>query len=124
MTRRTVLRSMGALALAGLPLAAADLSGKWTGTAGTSERSENVLLILRVNGSYVAGSLGPNEDRRFPIEQGKLAGNKVTFQLTGPNDAIFKFELTWDGDTLKGPCTRSLDGHTENGSIDLKRTDS
>jgi len=127
MTRRTVLRSMGALALAGLPLAAADLSGKWVGTATTPERSEDVMLTLRLEGSHVEGSLGPSDgrnDRQFPIEQGKLDGNKLTFQLTGPNLAIFKFELTWEGDTLKGPCSRTLEGHTENGTIDLKRADS
>ena len=127
MTRRSVLRSMGALALAGLPLAAADLSGKWTGTATTPDRSEDVLLVLRVNGSYVEGTLGPGDgqnDRRFSIEQGKLQGNKLTFQLTGPNGAIFKFDLTWESDTLKGPCSRSLEGHTETGTIDLKRADS
>lgn len=124
MTRRTALRSVGALALAGLRLSAADLSGKWTGTATTPERSENVLLILRVNGSYVAGSLGPNEDRRFPIEQGKLDGHKLTFQLTGPKEAVFHFELTWEGDSLKGPCSRSIEGHTETGTLELKRADS
>jgi hypothetical protein len=115
---------MGALALAGLPLTAQNLSGNWRGTANAAERSENVWLILRVSGAYVAGSLGPNEDRRFPIEQGKLDGNKLTFQLTGPNEAVFRFALTWEGDSLKGPCTRTLDGHTENGTIELKRSDS
>jgi hypothetical protein len=124
MTRRNALRSMGALALATLRAAVADLNGKWRGTATTPERSENVLLILRVNGAYVAGSLGPNEDRRFPIENGRLDGNQVTFQLTGPKEAHFKFELTLDGDSLKGSCSRSLDGQTENGTLELKRADS
>jgi hypothetical protein len=123
MTRRTALRWVGALALAGLQLSAADLNGNWRGTATTPEGSENLLLILRVNGSYVGGSMGPNEDRRFPIEQGKLDGKKLTFQLTGPDEAIFKFELTWEGDSLKGPCSRTLEGHTTSGTIELKRTD-
>jgi hypothetical protein len=128
MTRRTVLRSLCALASAALTGSAAELSGKWTGTATTPESSENVLLILRVNGSYVEGSLGPSDGRndppRFPIEQGKLDGNKVSFQLTGPNKAVFKFELTWEGDSLRGPCTRTLEGQTEHGTVELKRAGS
>ena len=124
MTRRNLFCSIAALALATLPLAAADVNGKWTGTATTPERSEDVIVVLRVTGSYVAGSVGPNEDRRFPIENGKLDGNKVTFQLTGPKDAIFHFELTLDGDTLKGPVSRSRDGHTDNGTMELKRAQS
>jgi|SRR5690242_3104578 len=121
MTRRSVLRCLPALAVVTLPLAAGDLNGRWTGTATTSDRSENVLVILRVWGAYVEGSLGPNEDRRFPIENGRFEGNKLTFQLTGPHEAVFHFDLTLDDNTLRGPCTRTLDGHTENGSIELKR---
>jgi len=124
MTRRNMLRSLTALAFATLPLAAADLNGKWTGTATTAERSENVMVILRATGSYVEGSLGPNEDRRFPIENGRLDGNKLTFQLTGPGGAVFHFELTLDGDSLKGPVSRTMDGQTENGTVELKRAES
>jgi hypothetical protein len=121
MTRRNVLRSLGALALATLPLGAADISGKWSGTAATPDQTEKVLLILKVDGASVEGSLGGDSDHRFPIENGRVDGGKVTFQLTGPKGAVFRFELTIDGDTMKGPCTRTVDGSTEHGTVDLKR---
>jgi hypothetical protein len=121
MTRRTVLCSLGALAITTLPLPAAEFSGKWSGTAATPDQTERVLLILKVDGTSVQGSLGGDNDHRFPIENGRVDGDKVTFQLTGPNGALFRFDLTIDRDTLKGPCTRTVNGATEHGTIDLKR---
>jgi hypothetical protein len=120
MTRRQALIIVAACTMI-VPLAAADLNGKWSGTASSSDGVETVLVILTASGSQVTGSLGPNEEKRYPIENGKLDGNKVSFDLTGPGGAVFHFDLTLDGDTLKGPCSRTRDGQTLTGSMDLKR---
>ena len=122
MTRRNTLRCLAAWVIATLPLAAAELDGKWTGTATSPNGNETILMILKTAGSEVSGSAGPNEDRQFPIENGRLEGNKFSFQLTGPNGGVFHFELTLDGDSLKGAGTRTLNGETQDGTIDLKRT--
>ena len=124
MTRRNTLRCLAAFALATLPLYAADLSGRWTGTATSPNGNETVLMILKVTGSEVSGSAGPSEDRQFPIDNGRLEGDKFTFQLTGPNGGVFHFELTLDGDTLKGSGSRTLNGETQSGTLDLKRAGS
>lgn len=124
MTPRNVLRCLAALALATLPLAAADLNGKWTGTATSPHGSEPLLLVLKVSGSQVTGSVGAKEERQFPIEKGNLDGNKLTFQVAGPEGAVFHFELILDGDSLKGSGSRTLNGETEAGMVELKRADS
>lgn len=67
------------------------------------------------------GSLGHDEDHLLPIQNGRVEGGKLTFQMTGPNDAVFGFELTLDGNSLKGTGTRTLDGRTLKGTVELKR---
>ena len=122
--RAIALRSLAALVLATLPLAAADLNGKWTGTASTEHGSEPVLLVVKVSGAEVTGSIGPGEERRFPIEKANFDSNKFTFQITGPEGAVFHFELTLDGDSLKGSGTRTFNGESETGTVELKRAES
>jgi hypothetical protein len=121
MTRRTALRWFTAFAITFLPLAAEDLSGKWSGTATSDHGTETVLLLLKISGSEVTGSIGPRDERQFPIENGRLDGGKLTFQLKGPEGATFQVELALDGDGLKGSGTRSLNGETQTSTLDLKR---
>ena len=83
-----------------------------------------VLLKLKVSGQEVSGSSGPTEDQLSTIENGRVEGKKLTFQFTGPGGANFRFELTLDGDSLKGSFVRSMGGNSENGTADLKRTGS
>lgn len=121
MTRRTTLRCLAAFALAILPLSAEDLNGRRTGTASGPDGSETVLLVLKTAGSGATGSVGPNEDRQFPIESGHFDGGKFTCNVKGPNGAAFHLQLTLDGDTWKGSGTRSLDGALPTSTPDLKR---
>ncbi len=74
------------LALVALPLDASDVSGKWSGTfeAVTNDgntRSEPLLLIFKQDGEKLTGSGGPNEAERHDMRDGKVVGDKITFEV-------------------------------------------
>ena len=121
MIRRNIVCSLAALLMTVLPLGAADLSGRWSGTVSVPDQTLQVLLTLKIDGASVQGSFGPTEDQQSPIESGRLEGTKVTFQVTGPGGGILHFELKVEEDTLKGALTRTMRGQTEHGTVDLKR---
>ena len=114
-----------ALVLAMLPVAApADVSGKWSGTfeAITDEgtRTQPLLLIFKQDGEKLTGSGGPNDSEQHPFENGKVDGDKVTFQVPLERGSI-SFDLTLAGDELKGDMTRSREGREQTAKVSLKR---
>ena len=83
-------------------LAAADVSGAWTGAAGSP-----IYLILKQEGNQVSGSGGPSAaEQMIRFENGKLEGDRLTFRA-GP----FQFDLKVDGDRMTGEA-RSEGGGT------------
>lgn len=91
------------LALLALPLAAAGVSGAWTGKTTPEQGNEETLYLkLQVAGSQVTGTVGPRASEQYAISEGKLEGNRITFQMTGLPKGVFHFDLTLDGDTLRG----------------------
>jgi hypothetical protein len=104
-----------------LPLLAADLNGKWAGTVNSPDGAEQVSLELKVTGAAVEGTIGPDAQKRLPIEKGHFEGDVFHFEISSPDGANISCDLTLQDDSLKGPCKRTADGKTENGTFDLKR---
>ncbi len=101
---------------------AADVSGKWTGTF-TPEEGEagQGTLILKQNGIEITGTGGPSDGEQMAISNGKIDGNKVTFEISHPSGMTMKMSLVLDGDTLKGDVTASRDGQTMKARMELTR---
>lgn len=90
------------LTLLALPVAAADFTGKWAGSAevktadGTSDGG-SAYADLRQKGNEITGSAGYDETHVAPIEKAKLDGNKLIFQVTLSGDdgtSVYKVSLT------------------------------
>ena len=68
-----------------LPLAAADINGKWTGKVefktpdGNTDGGE-AFADFKQSGETITGGAGQSEMEQVPIENGKLVGNKLTLQ--------------------------------------------
>lgn len=99
----------------------ADISGKWAGsvefkTPDGDTDSGGAYAVLKQNGQEVTGTAGPEEEQQFAIENGKLEGKKLTFQLSLPGDAgsrVFKLSLTLaSDDQMEG----DIEGLTNNGA--------
>jgi hypothetical protein len=63
---------------------AGDLTGKWSGSFKVDGGDHSVpqLFILKQDGNRLTGSGGPDESEQYPIENGKVEGDRVRFELT------------------------------------------
>lgn len=126
MTRRAVL-SLFALLLAIPTLHAApaqDLTGKWSGsfimTFNGDTRDDVAEMTLTQKGTVLTGTVGPNADQQWAIENGKVDGTKVTFDVTADGPVI-KFTLTLVDGRLKGDAAASMDGQSMTAKVDVGR---
>ena len=111
------------LTLATLSLAAADATGKWTGTItpqnvpGESE-GKPAYLVLKQDGATLTGTAGPNADEQFAITGGKVEDGRLTFQL---QEKSMSFDLKLQGDEITGDVTRDQDGEKQQAKLAVKR---
>ena len=115
-----------ALLLFTLP-AAVDVTGKWSGTfdvqtAQGDSRTSPIFMILKQEGGALSGSGGPNEGEQHPIQNGKIEGDRLTFEVSRDNGTIH-FDLRATETEIKGEMRRSRDGSTETAKVSLKRAD-
>jgi len=63
---------------------AGDLTGKWSGSFKVDGADHNVpqLFILKQDGNKLTGTGGPDDSEQYPIEGGKVEGDRVRFELT------------------------------------------
>ncbi|HEY3743563.1 MAG TPA: hypothetical protein VGL53_27145, partial [Bryobacteraceae bacterium] len=96
---------VGAVLLTGT-VSAADLSGKWSGTATakTPDGETNdgtAWVVLTQSGNALTGTAGPSADKQSPITDGKVDGDTVVFKVqVEDNVAVVTMRVV--GDTLKG----------------------
>ena len=102
------------------------LTGKWSGDFaelgpdGAVAKNSSAYMVLTVAGSTVTGTAGPDEEHQSEISSGRIEGTKVTFDLKrGPG--TLKFNLIFDGSTLKGTAMTERDGEKLTAKLDLKR---
>jgi hypothetical protein len=115
------------LLMLGLTLSAtaADVNGKWSGSFNITKpdgesKEETAFLVLKQNGTELTGTVGPREEEQFPIEKGKIEGDKITLEATA-DGAVIKFELVLAGDHIKGDANGSHDGQPMKAKLDVTR---
>lgn len=108
--------------IAAAGLMAADASGTWTGTLtpGDSTEGRPAYLVLRQDGAKLSGTAGPNADQQHTIENGKIEGDTLTFEVSGESGAM-KFNLKLAGDEINGTLTRDHDGEKQSATLAVKR---
>jgi hypothetical protein len=104
---------------------AGDLTGKWSGTFeelnpdGATRRAGGAYMDLKLSGQTVTGTAGQDAAGQHEIRNGKLMGTKLTFELV-PGHGIMKFDLIFDGESIKGSVSGDRDGQPMSGRVDLK----
>ena len=95
--------------------AAKGVAGKWIGsfviTLDGETREEKAHLELKLNGTELTGTGGPNA-KQWPIQNGKITGNQLTFEILTGGKQI-KFELSLENDQLKGTAKAEHEGRHE-----------
>ncbi|HVN04978.1 MAG TPA: hypothetical protein VMT86_11205 [Bryobacteraceae bacterium] len=120
---------ISALLLTAMTLTAGELTGKWSGkfdiTNSQGEtKPDSAVMTLKLDGTTVTGTAGPNEDQQWAIRKGKLENGKLTFEVVpeGGDGALLIFDLVFDGDTIKGTASGTGDGGEKmSAKLDLKR---
>ena len=106
-------------------LLAADLSGQWAGKTKLSidgqVQEDTMHLSLKQSGDRVTGTAGPTPDQQASIRNGKVDGNHVTFETPVPG-GVFQFDLTLEGDHLKGNIVANAQGQTIKATLDATRS--
>lgn len=82
---------------------AADLSGKWSGSFRADGADHDVpqLFILKQDGNKLTGSGGPNQSEQYPLENGKVEGDRVRFEIT-TGEWKFTYNLKADPGKMAG----------------------
>ena len=117
------------LLLTGFTLSAGELTGKWSGkfditTADGESKADSAVMNLKLDGTKVTGTAGPNEDQQWTIRNGKLEAGKLTFEVVpeGDNDkGSLVFDLVYDGETIRGPVSGHDGDNKLSAKVDLKR---
>jgi hypothetical protein len=122
---RTFLCFLVLTALACATIADVDVTGKWSGsftiTSPTGEAKETTaLLMLKQSGAEITGTVGPNADEQFPIQKGKIEGDKITLEADHDGHTL-KIALVLAADRITGEANMSGDGQTMKGKIDVTR---
>ena len=63
---------------------AGDLTGKWSGAFKVDGADHDVpqLFIFKQDGNKLTGSGGPDQSEQYPIEDGRVDGDWVRFEIT------------------------------------------
>jgi hypothetical protein len=121
---KTILLCLFLCAALPFAAAAADVSGKWSGSF-TQENGDggSAYVILKQSGATITGSGGPDANDQWPGLEGTIDGNKVTFQVKSTDDGtVYKSTLVLDGDHLKGDVVfTTADGQSGKATLDLTR---
>ncbi len=99
-------------------LQAADLAGKWAGTVDIPEGQYQVVLSLEQKGDEISGTIAASGGGVYPIQKGKLAGNKLSFEVPAEGQ-IYAVECTYENERLTGEIKPSGGG---SGKIDVARS--
>jgi hypothetical protein len=102
---------------------AADVSGNWQGPF-TPENGDagQGYVILKQTGTELTGSGGPDANEQWPLSNGKIVGNKITGEVKDPNGVVYKLDLVFDGEHIKGDILMtSPEGQTQKAKLELTR---
>lgn len=106
-----MVRSIAIFLALAWSLAAADVSGKWTGTTtAPAGETTGAFFEFKQAANELSGTAGPASDKQWAIRKGKVAGKKLNFEVAMPNGAVMHFELSFEGDRLDGEMWPEKDG--------------
>lgn len=83
--------------------------------------ADSAYMVLKQEGTKLTGSVGPNESEQHAFEDGKVAGDELTFDVSLDGKSL-RFELEAKGDQLMGQVRLKVEGgERRTGKISLKR---
>ncbi len=108
--------------LSAICLRAGDVSGNWSGSfkPNGEDRSHSLYMVFKQDGDKLTGSGGPNESEQHPVQNGKVQGDRLTFEVPAGR-GTFSFDLKGTGDEMSGDLQFKAEGETRTAKVSLKR---
>lgn len=78
-------------------------------------------MTLKQNGTEITGTFGPNEEKQFAIQKGRIEGDKITLEVQDNNNHFIKFDLVIANERIKGDASMSADGESRKAKLDFGR---
>jgi hypothetical protein len=112
------------LLLVTIPAMGGDLTGKWSGSfkADGADHGVPQLFIFKQDGNKLTGSGGPDQSEQYPIENGKIDGTRVRFELT-TGEWRFTYDLRTDGPKLAGDLELKGINDRRTAKVSLSKTE-
>lgn len=115
-----------------IPLAANDISGRWTGIIEVADLSSGTTINTPVKAEFsqksnlVSGKIGRTADEEpEAIRNGKIEGDRFSFEVLSPEaTGTVKFELTVNGNRLEGMMKGAIEIGPISGKVHLTRVES
>jgi len=85
------------LFLLAVPVSAADVDGKWTGSVDTPNGAFPVSFTFKGDGTALTGAMLGMDGMEIPIKDGKIDGKTITF-LVSLDFGGMPFELSYKGE--------------------------
>ena len=102
---------------------ASDVTGTWSGTFKVSGGDHSVpqMIIFKQDGVKLTGSAGPDAGEQYPIDNGKVEGDRLTFELTS-GEWKFSYDLRRAGqDEMKGNLELKSVNNGRSAVVSLRR---
>jgi hypothetical protein len=117
-----VLRLLAAFLTFGISALAADVTGRWWGEAvNAAGATSRVYVTLIQEGSTLRGMGGPTPNDQDVMRNGKISGNKLSFDILPGGRVPVHFDLVIEGEWLKGTTSVVIKGQTATNKISLRR---
>jgi len=124
------MKALWLVPLFALTMFGADVSGKWSGSIEVADPSTGdkintpVKVVFDQKDSTVSGKIGRTEDDQTEdIHNGKLDGNKLTFDVQPPEaTSAMKFQLVLvAADRIEGEMKGAVDVGNVSGKVTLQK---
>lgn len=98
-------------------------SGRWEGSFRIAGGEHEVpqLFVLNQDGKKLTGTGGPDGAERYPIANGQVNGDRVTFELT-TGDWKFFYDLKNSGQQMTGTLTLKSVNATRTAEVSLRKS--
>lgn len=103
---------------------AAEVTGTWKWSTERNGQTIETTLKLKQEGEKVTGTITGRNNTETNIEDGKVTGEEVTFQVTrefNGNKIVQKFKGKLSGDSIKGTIEFERNGETQSRDWEAKK---
>jgi hypothetical protein len=92
-----------------------------TGTNGETQ-ADRCYMKHKESGASITGTAGPDKLVQWTIQDGKVEGERITFEVRPPEGGRLRFDLRLAGDRMRGAAWGENEGRIMKAQVDVTRT--